>query len=338
MGTAVKSTFLSLLVIFCVLTTASAVPDAEKVDRRNIRNGSAIHEHGYCDMPYAVVTKDGNWLCVFTTGAGREGQRTQYIAATISADKGETWSAPIALEPPAGPEASWAMPLVTPGGRVYAFYNYNGDNIQTLKGKKIRSDTLGWYCYKYSDDNGKSWSQRYRLGVRVTACDRTNDFEGKVQLMWGIGEPVVHGRTVYFAFTKLGKYMLGNGEGWFFRSDNVLSEPDVTRINWEMLPAGEHGLRSEEFGSVQEEHNLVPLSNGDLYCVYRTTTGHPCHTYSRDGGRTWTKPRHATYSPEGRKIKNPRACPRLWKTGNGKYLFWFHKSRSVHRHKLSRFG
>ena len=96
------------------------------------------------------------------------------------------------------------MPLITPSGRVYVFYDYNGDNIRTLpNGKKIRTDMLGWYCYKYSDDNGQSWSKRYRLPVRVTACDRTNAWKGNVQIMWGIGKPIVVDKSVFFAFTLL---------------------------------------------------------------------------------------------------------------------------------------
>ncbi len=26
----------------------------------------------------------------------------------------------------------------------------------------------------------------------------------------------------------------------------------------------------------------------------------------------------------GIKLKNPRACPRIWKCKNGRYLFWYH--------------
>lgn len=294
-------------------------------DWRNIRAGFEIPSENYADQPYVVVTKDGNWLCTLTTGSGHEGRPGQHVVATISSDKGETWSELIDIEPANGPQASWVMPLATHSGRVYAFYDYNGENIGALPdGKKIRADTLGWYCYRYSDNNGRSWSERYRLPVRVTACDRANDWSGRVQLMWGIGKPIVHESQVFFGFTKLGRYMLGNGEGWFFRSDNVLTEPDVSKIRWEMLPDGEHGLRSPEFGSIQEEHNLVALNNGDLYCMYRTTMGYPCHSYSRDSGRHWSKPEIATYTPDGKPFKHPRACPRIWRTANGKFLFWFH--------------
>ena len=145
-----------------------------------------------------------------------------------------------------------------------------------------------------------------------------------MQIFWGISKPIVRGDAAMFAFTKLGKHLLDNGEGWFFASDNILAEPDPTRVHWQMLPDGEHGLRDERFGSVQEEHNIVPLANGDLYCIYRTTTGSPCQAYSRDGGHTWTTPEHATYSPGGRKIKHPRACPKIWRTAEGKFLLWFH--------------
>ena len=90
-----------------------------------------------------------------------------------------------------------------------------------------------------------------------------------------------------------------------------------------MRPEGDVGLRSPN-GTVAEEQNLVALSDGGLYAVYRTVEGHPCHAYSRDGGRTWSGPEYASYTPGGRLIKHPRACCKIWKCLNGKYLMWFH--------------
>ncbi|MBI1321294.1 MAG: hypothetical protein GC168_20405 [Candidatus Hydrogenedens sp.] len=293
-------------------------------DWRDVANGSVIHEHGYCDQPYIVVAPDGTWVCVFTTNPGHEGQQRQYVASSRSTDQGQTWSEPVPIEPPDGPEASWAMPLMTYFGRVYAFYDFNGDEVRTLpNGKACRADMLGWYCYRYSDDLGATWSERRRLPVRVTACDRGNDWGGEVQILWGIGKPVKWNGTAWFGFTKLGRYMLEEGEGWFFRSDNILTERDPDQLRWTMLPEGDHGLRAPAFGSTQEEHNLVPLSDGGLYCVYRTTTGHIIESYSHDGGRTWSTPEIARYA-DGRPIKHPRACPRLWRAANGKFLLWQH--------------
>lgn len=294
-------------------------------DPRNIELGSMIPDEGYCDQPYIVVTRDGAWLCTLTTGQGREGQQGQHVVSTISTDDGKTWSPLLDIEPADGPEASWAMPLIVPSGRVYVFYNYNGDRVNQLGDKVgIRADTLGWYVYKYSDDNGRSWSsRRFRLPIRHTAMDRTNAFKGQVQMFWGIGKPVVVGKSVFLGFSKVESPDMRVSEGWFMRSDNLLTEPDPDKHEWQMLPEGDVGLRSIA-GPIAEEQNLVGLSDGSLYTMYRTVEGHPCHAYSHDGGRSWTPAQFAEYAPGGRLFKNPRACPRLWKTSNGKYLFWFH--------------
>src|SRR4051812_35250925 len=86
----------------------------EVADSRNIRAGRPIPDEGYCDQPYVVLTDDGQWLCVMTTGRGVEGQAGQHIVATRSADHGRTWSRHVPIEPDDGPEASWAMPLKVP--------------------------------------------------------------------------------------------------------------------------------------------------------------------------------------------------------------------------------
>lgn len=294
---------------------------AVAADWRDIRQGRVIPDEGYCDQPYVVHAADGAWLCVMTTGSGHEGAGGQHVVVIRSDDHGESWSPPVELESAHGPVASWGMPLVTPTGRIYVFYVFNGDEITGR-----RADMLGWYCYRYSDDDGRSWSKRHRLPLRVTEVDRGNDWKGEVQIFWGIGKPIVTDGAAVFGFSKIGRYMLDESEGWFFRSPNLLTERDPSAIEWELLPEGEHGLRAPEHGSIQSEQNLVPLANGDLYCVYRTTMGYPCHSYSRDGGRSWTLPEAATYSPGGRRIKHPRACPRIWKASSGRFLLWFHNT------------
>ncbi len=290
-------------------------------DMRDIRTGMVIPDEGYCDQPYVVITKDGNWLCLLTTAGGHEGATNSHVVATTSADQGRTWSKLVSLEPTDGPASVYSLPVVTNNGRVYAFYDYNGDNFKCPG----RSDCVGWFVFKYSDDNGHTWSDtRYRLPMRMTAVDRTNTFDGKVQIFWGIGKPITFNDTMMFAFSKCGKYLIDRSEGWFYRSDNILTEPDVTKIRWQLLPDGDVGLKNPSFGDIQAEQNIVALNDGSLYCMYRTAGDHPCHAYSRDGGHTWTVPEYATYTPGGRRFKNSRACPKVWRADNGKFLFWFH--------------
>jgi hypothetical protein len=310
--------FFASALLLCGLAVAEPDP-------RDISSGSLIYSHGYCDQPYIVTAADGTWICVFTTSAKQEGATSQYIAVTQSRDQGTTWSEPVPIEDPHGPEASWGMPFLTDFGRLYVFYVYNGDNVRTLPdGTKMRADTHGWYCYRYSDDGGATWSERRRLPMRLTDCDRDNDFGGETQMFWGIGKPVAVGESTYFGFTKLHRYFLKNSEGWFYHSPNLQTERDIEKVTWELLPEGEKGLRHPDFGSVQEEQNLVPLANGDLYCVYRTTLGRIAESYSRDGGKTWSTPEFVRYHANGQPLKNPRACPRLWRTKDGRYLLWYH--------------
>lgn len=317
-----------LIIIFAayLLPFPTVSINAQSDDWRNVKNGFPVYSYGYCDQPYVVVLNNRKWLCVFTTNAGREGSKGQHIVSCTSDDQGMSWSVPVKIEEPGKESASWAMPYLTDYGRVYVFYNYNGDKIHELNGNNdIREDMLGWYCYKYTEDEGRTWSKRYRLNVPKTAVDLHNDWKGEVQIMWGIGKPVDVDSGMMFAFTKIGKYMLNDSEGWFFRCDNINSEKDPEKLKWVMLPESQNGLKNEVLGPVNAEQNIFQMQNGNIYCMYRTISGHPAESYSYDGGRSWTTPGIPKYE-SGIELKTPRACPRIWKCKNGKYLFWYHNN------------
>ena len=310
-------------------------PSEMQNDWRNIVNGWIIpqdpHEM-YSDQPYVVITKDGNWLCVLTTGKGREGMPGQHVISTISSDKGRTWSPPVDIEPANGPEASWVMPLAIPSGRVYVFYTYNLHNLQSVisNDPKIarRVDTLGVYAMKYSDDYGRTWSaERYYIPMREMKIDRENAYGGKVLFFWGVGKPITTRYGAMFGFAKVGKWgspgTMVTSQGCVMQSVNILTETDPRKIKWRLLPDGDSGLRAPK-GPVSEETNLVELNDGSLYAVYRTIDGYLCQAYSRDGGHSWTSPQYATYTPNGRRIKHPRAAGFVKKFSNGKYLLWYH--------------
>lgn len=297
-------------------------------DWRNIEHVPAVLPHeNYICQEYVVLAKNGDWVTIITTGPGAEAEDGQHLIVTISSDQGKTWSRPIDLEPGGhAPSASWALPYVTAFGRIYAFYNYNGDRITTLDGKLLRNNSeLGWFCFKFSDDHGRTWSDRHRLPMRHTAVDYFNPWDGEVQLFWGVSKPITVRNSMYFSFTKMAIHPQEMGEGWLYKSDNINTEHDPGKLHWELLPEGEFGIAETSLGITQEEHNIVSLSDGSLYCIYRTSEGFPGHCYSHDGGRSWTKPEFATYA-DGRVIKNPRACARMFTCSNGKYLLWYHNN------------
>ncbi|MBL4575135.1 MAG: exo-alpha-sialidase [Opitutaceae bacterium] len=306
------------------------------VDPRHLSNGFEIPTESYSDQPFIVKTLDGAWLCILTTGSGHEGQAGQHIVTSRSTDMGRTWSKPVRLEPPSGPEASYAVLLRIPSGRIFAFYNHNTDNVRKVKadnppyedGYCRRVDSLGYFVFKYSDDHGRSWSKkRYPLDVREMEIDRNNADGGKLRYFWNVGRPFIAKRAGFVSLHKVG----GFGEGFFTRSEGVLiksstllSETDPRKITWETLPDGDRGLRSPKGGGpIAEEHSYTVLSDGSFYCVYRTIDGSPACAYSRDGGHSWSSPQYKRYG-NGRQIRHPRAANFVWRCRNGKYLYWFH--------------
>ncbi|MFW6114535.1 MAG: hypothetical protein ACOC7K_02230, partial [bacterium] len=215
------------------------------------------------------------------------------------------------------------------------FYTYNADNLRRVKtgdgGMLDRVDTLGEYAVKYSDDNGRTWSkQRWFIPVRETTIDRANPYAGKVRFFWGVGKPIAARRGMYLGFSKIGRLdegFLALTESWFLHGPNIDWVDDPAEIKWQTLPEGDCGLTAPE-GPIAEEVNLTELSDGSLFCTYRTVAGHPCHAYSGDGGKSWTPPEFMTYRPGGQRVAHPRAANFVRKLTHGKhagkYVYWFH--------------
>ncbi len=306
-------------------------------DWRLVTEGREIPSKLYSDQPYIVKADDGAWLCAVTTGEGHEGEVGQHVVTMRSTDMGKTWSDPVEVEPPTGPEASYAVLLKVPSGRIYCFYDHNTDNVRQVIADKSaypdgyckRVDSLGYYVFKYSDDHGKSWSdKRYVIDIREMEIDRQNPYGGKIRFFWNVGKPFVHEGNAYISVHKVGSFGAGfftRSEGVLLKSTNLLTENDPEKIEFETLPDGDTGLRTPKGGGpIAEEQSYSVMSDGSFFCVYRSVDGYPVVAYSRDGGHNWTEPQYMTYTHNGKKIKNPRAANFAWKCSNGKYLYWFH--------------
>ncbi|RRB02153.1 sialidase family protein [Larkinella rosea] len=306
-------------------------------DARDLKTGTVIPDETYSDQPYIVKTNDGAWLCVLTTGTGHEGASGQHIISQRSLDQGKTWIDKRDVEPGDGPEASYAVLLKAPSGRIFVFYNHNTDNIRAVRadnppykdGLVKRVDSQGYFVFKYSDDNGITWSpNRITIPIRNFEIDKKNPYQGKIQYFWNVGRAFTHKESAYVPIHKVGGFGDGfftSSEGALLQSPDLLTANDPAKARWNTLPDGEIGLRtpSKDGGPIAEEQNFVVLSDGSFYCVYRTIDGHPAYTYSRDAGHTWEPPQYMRYG-NGQLVKHPRAANFVWKCENGKYLYWFH--------------
>ncbi len=319
-------------------------------DPRNIVTGTVIPDEFYADQPYIVKTNDGAWLCVITTGPGQEGAGGQHVVSLRSTDQGKTWEKAVDIEPNDGPEASYAVMLKATSGRVYVFYNHNTDNIRRVIGDKpaykdgwvTRVDSLGHFVFKYSDDHGRTWSkERYEIPQRDFEIDRKNPYQGKIKFFWTVGKAFAHKGAGYVPLHKVGGFGDGfftSSEGVLLRSANIMTERDAKKITWETLPDGDIGIRTPKGGgTIAEEHSFSVMSDGSIFCVFRTIDGHAAHTYSRDGGRTWEPSQYMRFA-DGRLMKHPRAANFAWRAENGKYLYWFHNhgGRFIREHPRQR--
>ena len=100
------------------------------------------------------------------------------------------------------------------------------------------------------------------------------------------------------------------------------------------MPDGDVGFRAPPGGGpIAEEQSFVVLSDGSMFCVYRTVAGYPACCYSRNGGHTWSSPDWLRYS-DGRAVKNPRAANFIWKLSGDRYFYWFHnQSEKSYAHR-----
>ena len=303
------------------------------------------------------VTPLGTWIACWTQG-GHEANPDQRVVAARSTDGGRTWSEEIVIEAAGGDYRvpAWIVSYVVPHtGRVFMFYWYN------LHGVPLRD--AGDIFFRYSDDDGLSWSERHRVGVPGTAMDRDEigDVHG-----WNFGQPrLLPTGQVLMTYTKIRRSSLqprgwrldaanewqpdpstdpatrptneqgGNPNDWctevfFLELTNLLTETDPTKLTFRFLPEGDEGLwvpypdTDRHFG---QEGTVVGLSGGRLLCVFRSRLGHPFYSLSADRGATWATPEILRLCPGGAPFDQPCApCP-ITKLADGRLVFIFHNTR-----------
>jgi hypothetical protein len=295
---------------------------------------------------FNVIQTPAGTLLGFWTQSTFENADDQRVVCSRSTDHGHTWSQPQTIDGPQPGDpartglASWEFPVVAPlpggGFRVYCFYNKN------VGYDDARPDTTGVLRCRYSDDDGQTWSeQTYDYPIEPNAISHPDP---AVPPTWIVYQNVFitpenhvlapFTRWASNAFDPAHKLNMGMFDRWseicFLRFENILAEPDPTKLIVTAWPRTSHGLMVEHPQrpgvSVAQEPTVQALSDGRLICVFRTLTGMNYYALSDDDGRSWDEPRPLRYEPGGNPILNPIAPSPLYRLKDGRYLLLFYNN------------
>lgn len=297
------------------------------------------------------ATQEGTWFATWTRSAD-EGFENQHIACSRSEDRGWTWSRPVVIDGPEGAEdrrhqaviqsdgnwvapkvekdytgiASWCFPVFAYAtGRIYVFYN------KCIGRTDFRYDMSGAMCMRYSEDDGKSWSEHiYQYPIESKAIDHPDPTVNKNWIVWTQPMVTSKGNVIapYSRWSSPKCGCPGGSESFFFHFENILTEPDPEKFRIVTYPREPHGLRvpacERPATSWCEEPIIVELSDGRLFCIMRTDHGVIYSSISSDQGKTWTPPIPLMNKPAGDFLLNPVVpCP-IYKLRDGRYLLLYY--------------
>ena len=296
------------------------------------RGGAA---NDWTNQHFLVVRSwSGAFLAVWTQ-ATFENNADQRVVFARSDDGGVTWSEPRVVDGPSGDDgrlASWGFPVLAPElRRVYVFYTKNIGVVD------VREDTTGLLAYKYSDDEGATWSERLSLPMERSAISPTDP--GTPENWICYQTPILNPRgEVTAGFTRWAgteyhsesHLFQRHSECWFLRFDNILTEADPARLRVSTWPRAPHGIRVPKPGdpehSIAQEPAIQNLPDGRMICLMRTLTGFVWWFVSDDAGESWSEAEVLRFASDGRPVPHPISpCP-LYRLSDGRYLLIFHNN------------
>ena len=330
-----------MFILFCnlILSTRSAVSVEQYLDWRSLPNGQLMLEDAYLDQPQCTILGI-RWICCIARNSAPEGHPDEHAEVLFSDNQGLDWTTGIRLESLGTPTNSYGNILQTEYGRIIVVYNMNLNNVSSFPNgtRFTRDDELGFMVYRFSDDQGTTWSaDRFIIPLRNTSIDRSNSFNGSTQIFWSVDQiKKTRNGASLMAYTKIGSYMQNPPEeSWFVSSPNVLTEKDPANITWNLLPDGDQGIRPPGTPSNMnwEEAHIIQLENSPgMFTICRTSHGFigAAHTADDTGSSGWSESTYATFSSlglpsaSGRALKNPEGPITLKRFLNGKYLLLFY--------------
>ena len=278
---------------------------------------------------------DGSLMAVWTQST-REGMPDQRIVFSRSRNEGVTWDSPrviAGVAPPAkGPMASWAFPMVSHGGRIYALYS------KQIGINDIFKHTTGLMAGIYSDDAGRTWSDEQLIPTRRSKWDNPASSVPANWIVWQKPERLSEGK--YFSgLTRWVSPAVAHPppvKHWsakesvveFIRFENIDHHPEPKDIQIQWFAQDDEALQVGYPGhpevSVIQEPSIVRLPDGRLFTAMLTPRGNPYYSVSDDAGRTWSKPQVMRRSDGGRPLLHPCSpCP-IYSLDGGRYIFLHH--------------
>jgi len=264
------------------------------------------------------VTQTGAWLISVTVNTPQGG----LVYTRRSEDRGQTWEPRVYAVPPGALEAGRSIEMgqllpVEPGGirRIYQFH------VQHTR----ENTRFGQLRYTVSHDDGRSWEgpggpgTLFELPSPPYALSPESDG-------WHLMAPGVmleSGEWLLPMNISTDPLPLGEirSELVFGLSRNIFTARNPAEVEMEFHPPPPNGVfvpyEREPGRSLGQEPQVVPLSDGRLFCVCRTGNGCLYFTVSKDGGRTWDPARPLRYRDGGERMLHPNApCP-LCRLPNG---------------------
>ncbi len=286
-------------------------------DPRKVSNGLCVDVFASCRQICFLVNKDGNWLGLAIADTGHGKTASGRVVSALSKDKGRSWSLPVTIDEGNMPDEPWVNGLVTPFGRVYAFYGICGNDGKKAEHKASSSRI----AYRYSDDGGISWSEKqYMVGFQAKENGQQNPLQEGGAVFRCDGRPVVCGREVFLALTKMPRDgTAAGGDGWAVMSDNILSERNPSLVRFCLLPEGGRGIRAPDSGIWQSPHQLTAITNGTLMSVFNDS-GYLAQSISRDVGKSWSKAQPVVVGSVRRRLKTGGMAPQVFRTAAGRHL------------------
>ena len=307
----------------------------------------------YNDHFQVIHNPSNGLLYAFWTQASKECDIDQHIAFSKSADKGVTWTPPVAIAGSPNKRtpmliASWQQPMLTKSGRLYCLWNQ-----QTTS----RRPHCGMMFGSFSDDAGETWSapKLVPFTQRMDA-DPADDHIPPSWCNWQRPLRLGEGGKFFVGCSRHGKAPYDAGGGCkveFWQFENIDENPPVQDIRLSYFATNRDALDATKIDGVDfnipregpavEEAAIVKLPDGRLFAMMRSSIGHPVWSQSRDGGRTWSLAKPLLDRDGGKAFLHPRSpCPLYdWKgpeAASGTYFAFIHntfdfKSNTAYQHR-----